>query len=97
LKRKVLSEEELKDLMLLGEGQVLGVVVKMLGFDRLTVKCDDGKERQCRISGKLKRRVWMREGMLFLSRLGSFKATRRATSSGDIPATKRNGSGRIVT
>lgn len=45
MKRKVLSEEELKDLMLPGEGQVLGVVVKMLGFDRLAVKCDDGKER----------------------------------------------------
>lgn len=66
--------------MLPGEGQVLGVVVKMLGFDRLAVKCDDGKERQCRISGKLKRRVWMREGDVVLVSPWEFQSD----SKGDI-------------
>ncbi|MFH1328992.1 MAG: translation initiation factor eIF-1A [Candidatus Bathyarchaeota archaeon] len=61
MKRKVLNEEELQRLTLPGPGQVLGIVVKMLGYDRLTVRCDDNKERLCRIRGKLKRRVWIRE------------------------------------
>jgi translation initiation factor 1A len=66
LKRKVLSEEELKELVLPGEGQVLGIVTKMLGYDRVMVIGNDGKERLCRISGKLKRRVWIREGDVVL-------------------------------
>jgi len=66
LKRKVLSEEELKELVLPGEGQLLGVVTRMLGYDRVMVLGNDGKERLCRISGKLKRRVWIREGDVVL-------------------------------
>ena len=66
MKRKVLSEEELQDIILPGEGQVLGVAVKMLGLDRIIVNCDDGKQRLCRIIGKLKRRVWIREGDIVL-------------------------------
>ena len=66
MKRKVLSEEELKELVLPGEGQLLGVVTRMLGYDRVMVLGNDGKERLCRISGKLKRRVWIREGDVVL-------------------------------
>lgn len=66
MKRKVLSEEELKELVLPGEGQVLGIVTRMLGYDRVMVLGNDGKERLCRISGKLKRRVWIREGDVVL-------------------------------
>jgi len=78
LKRKVLSEEELKELILPGEGQLLGVVVKMLGFDRLIVRCTDGKERLCRISGKLKRRVWIREGDVVLVSPWEFQSESKA-------------------
>jgi len=45
---------------------VLGVAVKMLDAERITVKCQDGKERMCRVRGKLKRRVWIREGDVVL-------------------------------
>ncbi len=78
MKRKVLSEEELKELILPGEGQLLGVVVKMLGFDRLIVRCTDGKERLCRISGKLKRRVWIREGDVVLVSPWEFQSESKA-------------------
>jgi translation initiation factor 1A len=40
-------------------GEVLGVIVKMLGGRRLMVQCLDGVERMARIPGKLKRRQWM--------------------------------------
>lgn len=45
---------------------VLGIATKLLGFDRIMVKCQDGKERLCRIRGKMKRRVWIRVGDVVL-------------------------------
>lgn len=51
-KRKVVSEEELKDLVYLGPQQVVGFVSQLLGYDRVRVKCADGFERLCRIRGK---------------------------------------------
>jgi translation initiation factor 1A len=41
---------------------VLGTVISMLGSNRVTVKCMDGVTRMCRIRGKMKKRVWIREG-----------------------------------
>jgi translation initiation factor 1A len=61
-KKKVLSEEELHNPVLPAEGEVLGVVLQMLGFDRLLVKCMDNHDRVCRIRGKMKRKVWIRVG-----------------------------------
>ena len=59
-KKKVLSESEIHELVLPSANEVLGIATKMLGFDRLMVKCQDGHERLCRIRGKMKRRVWIR-------------------------------------
>jgi len=42
--------------------EVLGIATKLLGYDRIMVKCQDGFERLCRIRGKMKRRVWIRVG-----------------------------------
>jgi len=40
--------------------EMFGRVVALLGSNRLQVVCRDGKERICRIPGKLKKRVWTR-------------------------------------
>jgi initiation factor 1A len=53
-KKKVINEEEIKDMILPVANDVLCVVVKLLGFDRVQVKCQDGNERLCRIRGKMK-------------------------------------------
>ena len=53
-------------MLLPAQTDVLGVAVKLLGFDRILVKCQDGRERLCRIRGKIKRRVWIREGDIVL-------------------------------
>ena len=45
---------------------MLGIAVKMLGYDRILVNCDDDKQRLCRIKGKLKRRVWIRDNDVVL-------------------------------
>ena len=79
-KRKIISEEELENIVLPAANDVLGLTVKMLGFDRILVKCQDGKERLCRIRGKLKRRVWIRMGDIVLVSPWDFQSDKR----GDI-------------
>ena len=43
------------------EGELLGTVVSMLGANRVVVRCVDGATRMCRIPGKMKKRIWIRE------------------------------------
>jgi translation initiation factor 1A len=65
-KKKVLSEKNLRDVVYPSKNDVLGVVQKMLGFDRVLIKCQDGHIRVCRIRGKMKRYTWIREGDVVL-------------------------------
>ncbi len=44
------------------EGELLGIIEQMLGASRVRVRCADGKMRMGRIPGKMKKRIWMREG-----------------------------------
>jgi len=55
-------EEERRRLRMPREGEVLGIVLGLMGGSRMKVACKDGKERMCRIPGKLRNRVWVREG-----------------------------------
>ena len=41
--------------------EVLGIVQQRLGGSRMRVLCLDGKERICRIPGRLRRALWVRE------------------------------------
>ena len=79
-KRKVITEDEIKNLVLPVANDVLGIAIRMLGYDRILVKCQDGKERLCRVRGKLKRRVWIREGDVVLVSPWDFQSDKR----GDI-------------
>lgn len=79
-KKKVLTEQELNKLIIPSANDILGVAVKLLGFDRVLVKCQDGNERLCRIRGKMKRRVWIREGDVVLVSPWDFQSDKR----GDI-------------
>jgi translation initiation factor 1A len=76
-KKKVLSEGELSKLVLPSANDVLGVAVKLLGYDRVLVRCQDGHERLCRIRGKMKRRVWIREGDVVLVSPWDFQTDKR--------------------
>ena len=79
-KKKIISEEEIADMVLPVANDVLGMIIRMLGFDRVLVKCQDGHERLCRIRGKMKRRVWIRQGDIVLVSPWDFQADKR----GDI-------------
>ena len=58
-----LSREEERRRMRLPKGtEVLGLVLGLMGGSRMKVACKDGKERMCRVPGKLKNRIWVREG-----------------------------------
>ncbi len=46
--------------------EVLGVVQQRLGGSRMRVLCLDGKERICRIPGRLRRELWVRDGDVVL-------------------------------
>jgi len=58
--------EEEAELRLPGEGEVVGIIIQLLGFDRAKVKCADGYTRVCRIPGRYRKRMWMREGDVVL-------------------------------
>jgi len=77
-KKKVLSEEEIHEQLILpAKTDVLGIAIKLLGFDRVLVKCQDGQERLCRIRGKMKRRVWIREGDIVLVSPWDFQSDKK--------------------
>ena len=60
--------------------EVLGILESRLGACRMMVKCLDGKSRVCRIPGRLKRALWIREGDVILVEPWEFEAD----SKGDI-------------
>lgn len=68
---KLLSEEEIEQrdiarVKLPRGNQVLAVLEQRLGGSRVRARCLDGKTRVCRIPGRLKRRLWVREGDIIL-------------------------------
>jgi translation initiation factor 1A len=79
-KRKVVNEDDMGRVPIPSANDVLGVAVKLLGFDRIMVKCQDGHERLCRVRGKMKRRVWIRVGDIVLVSPWDFQSDTR----GDI-------------
>jgi len=46
--------------------EVLGLLEQRLGSSRSKVRCLDGRSRNCRIPGRLKRKLWVREGDIVL-------------------------------
>ena len=54
--------EEVQRVRIPKSGETLGVVESLLGASKLKVRCQDDKVRICRIPGKMRKRIWMREG-----------------------------------
>lgn len=64
--RKDRIAEEIRRVKLPKGNQVLGILDQRLGASRMRVRCLDGKTRICRVPGRLKRRMWLREGDVVL-------------------------------
>lgn len=56
------AQQEISRIMLPRGREVFGIVEQRVGGSRMIVKCLDGKTRNCRIPGRLKRKLWVREG-----------------------------------
>lgn len=78
-KRKVLSESGIKP-RVPEEFEVLGIAEKLLGYDRIMVRCLDGFTRLCRIRGNMKRRTWIRVNDIVIVSPWEFQTDKR----GDI-------------
>jgi len=59
------------------QNQVLGVIEQRVGANRMIVKCLDGKQRNCRIPGALRRRLWLRPGDIVIVEPWEFEADTR--------------------
>ena len=55
-------ESEISRVKLPRGNQCIGLLDQRLGASRMRIKCFDGKVRICRIPGRLKRKLWLREG-----------------------------------
>ena len=56
------EEDQLRRLRMPRDGEVFGKVTQMLGASKLMVRCKDNRMRLCRIPGKMKWRIWIKEG-----------------------------------
>ena len=80
-KRPQLTDEELIERVKLPrDNQVLGILEQRLGGSRCMVRCLDGNTRNCRIPGRLKRKLWVREGDIVLVEPWEFEGDKK----GDI-------------
>ncbi len=60
------------------KGEIAGVVEQILGHGKLKFRCDDGKIRLARIPGKMKKRIWIREGDVVLVKPWDFQSDEKA-------------------
>jgi translation initiation factor 1A len=55
------------------EGEIFGIAEQLLGASRIRIMCADGQARMGRISGKIRKRMWIREGDLVIVRPWEFE------------------------
>ncbi len=55
-----MEEEQIRVKMPRGK-EMIGVVESLLGSNKMMVRCQDEKMRICRIPGKMRKRIWIRE------------------------------------
>lgn len=63
---EVQQQEDIMRVKLPSGKEIFGILEQRLGGSRNRVRCLDGKTRICRIPGRLKRKLWCREGDLLL-------------------------------
>ena len=44
------------------EGEMFALVLELKGGSRMSVQCEDGKERLARIPGRVRRKLWIKSG-----------------------------------
>ena len=58
------------------ELELFGIVTQLHGSSKVRVMAEDNEERVCRIPGKLRKRVWVREGDIVIIKLWDFQKSK---------------------
>lgn len=74
------QQESLGRVRIPRDKEVLGKVDQRLGANRMMISCFDGKPRNCRVPGRLKRALWIRPGDIVLIEPWEFEGDKK----GDI-------------
>lgn len=61
-KEKNQEQEKIRVRLPKKEDEVIGIIEQRLGGNKMLVNCLDGKIRNCRVPGRLKRYLWLRPG-----------------------------------
>ncbi|CDF30036.1 translation initiation factor 1A [Methanoculleus sp. CAG:1088] len=77
------------------EGEMFGIADQLLGASKIKVMCEDGQSRVGRIPGKIKKRMWIREGDLLIVAVWDFEPSKcdvrfRYTKTQAVNLSKRN-------
>jgi|TARA_B100000315_G_C14534963_1_gene567996 translation initiation factor 1A len=63
MKKYVPNEEQKITRVKLPRGEeIMGIIEQRLGGNKMMVNCFDGKNRNCRVPGRLRRKLWLRPG-----------------------------------
>lgn len=54
------------------KNEVIGVLEQRHGGNKMLIACTDGKSRNCRVPGRLKRALWLRPGDVVIVELWEF-------------------------
>ena len=65
-KKRKGAKEEVFRVRLPRNNEVLGILERRFGANHMLVRCLDAKSRVCRVPGRLRRRLWLREGNVIL-------------------------------
>lgn len=60
------EEQKVTRVRLPRDEEVLGTIEQRYGGNKMLVDCVDGKQRNCRVPGRLRRRLWLRPGDVVL-------------------------------
>lgn len=71
-------ESEERRMKMPREGEVMGLVIGLLGGSRMAVACKDGKERICRIPGRMKNSIWVRDGDIVIIKPWEIQGDKKA-------------------
>ena len=56
--------------------EMFGIVMQLHGSNQVKILCEDGKERVCRIPGRMKKKTWLRERDVVIIRLWDFQQSK---------------------
>lgn len=56
--------------------EMFGKVVQLMGVNNIQIMCEDGKERVCRIPGKMFKHIWIKPNDIVIVKLWDFQPTK---------------------